>query len=312
MSRPGASTPDARQGARRPVAGGADTSGLSSSTAIMSRPAAASEKADVQREKTVYDHIDEALGVSLPRTWPHAPRRAADSSVRDLELTAVEWIAIDYAFRNLQDLDPYSLLSVGRKAERREIRDAWMSISRAFHPDLWFRRNIGESRERVDAIFKAVSQAFATLDNPRKREVLDQQLSGAAQNRPEVRRDETATRSAATVLVVRARKAVSEKNYEEAAGLLERACGLTEDPGLRIRLAAILLRFPNRLDEAERWLEEVKEVGVRSATWHRVSGTLAWRRGRTDEAQRLFTRALQLKPDDSEARAALERLKQRS
>ncbi|TVR03599.1 MAG: tetratricopeptide repeat protein [Deltaproteobacteria bacterium] len=256
----------------------------------------------------VFDQIDEALGASLPRDWPEAPRRTATGRSADSVLTAGEWIAIDYAARNLECVHPYQLLGVPRDVARPALRKAYMNLSRVFHPDRWFRREVGDAAEAIDRIFKAVSQAYHTLDDPDRRARLDLELGETGPPGPASSGDADALRSSASMLVVRAKKAVGEKRYAEAAELLERACGLVPDPALRIRLAALLLRLPDRLDDAERWLADVEVVGTRSATWNRVRGMLYWKRDELDRAEAAFRRALELRPDDRESREALARL----
>ena len=43
------------------------------------------------------------------------------------------------------------------------VKQAYMMRTRQFHPDRYFRKNIGVFAPRIAAIFKAVTGAFASL-----------------------------------------------------------------------------------------------------------------------------------------------------
>lgn len=59
--------------------------------------------------------------------------------------------------------DPYKLLGVSRGASGEEIKKAYRSLVRRFHPDA----NPGDPR--AEERFKEIQQAYETLSNPEKR-----------------------------------------------------------------------------------------------------------------------------------------------
>jgi CheY-like chemotaxis protein len=80
---------------------------------------------------------------------------------------------IEQIYRLLDELDYYQLLGVEPEAKIREIRDAYFEMSLEFHPDRFFLLRSGELKERIYAIYRRVSEAYAVLSDERRREMYD-------------------------------------------------------------------------------------------------------------------------------------------
>ncbi len=62
---------------------------------------------------------------------------------------------------------PYhDLLGVERGADARVVKRAYFKLSKEFHPDRYFRREIGPYAARLDRIFKKVLEAYEMLSDP--------------------------------------------------------------------------------------------------------------------------------------------------
>jgi curved DNA-binding protein CbpA len=65
---------------------------------------------------------------------------------------------------------PYhEILGVAPDADARAIKRAYFALSKEFHPDRWFRRDIGPWRERVDGVFRKIVEAYELLSDPATR-----------------------------------------------------------------------------------------------------------------------------------------------
>jgi len=99
-------------------------------------------------------------------------------------------------YDKLERVSYYELLGVTPLASRKEIRNAYFALSREFHPDRFFRRDIGDFRWRLDSIFKKLTLAYNVLSTSESREEYDQTVMPeikAAQERaaePEQGKDE--------------------------------------------------------------------------------------------------------------------------
>ena len=76
----------------------------------------------------------------------------------------------------LGELDYYQLLHLESDAKPSDIKRAYHSTSRAFHPDS-NRFQKPDVRRAIDEIAKRVSEAYSILRNPRRRKAYDQQIA---------------------------------------------------------------------------------------------------------------------------------------
>lgn len=75
---------------------------------------------------------------------------------------------------NLGSWSHYKLLGSKRTATAAEIKAAFFKSSKEFHPDAFFRKNLGSYRDRLDRIFRAMKAAYDLLSDPDKREQYNQ------------------------------------------------------------------------------------------------------------------------------------------
>jgi len=107
----------------------------------------------------------------------------------------------------LKELDHYQVLGVGRGASRDEIRAAYFSQSKLFHPDTEFRKRLGSFRQKMEAVFTRLTEAYETLSKKSRRRDYDAYLSARDQ-----------TRAAAEALAKGAREAEALAQEPAAAG----------------------------------------------------------------------------------------------
>ena len=81
--------------------------------------------------------------------------------------------------RIIEELDYYQLLDLRRDAGAGEVKRAYHSSSRSFHPDA-NRHLDGELRAASDAIAKRITEAYAVLRDPRSRQAYDRSLENGA------------------------------------------------------------------------------------------------------------------------------------
>jgi DnaJ-class molecular chaperone len=81
--------------------------------------------------------------------------------------------------RIVGELDYYQLLHLDRGASPREVKLAYHSSSRTFHPDA-NRHLEGELRGAVVDIAKRITEAYQVLRDPRRRQAYDEMLSSGS------------------------------------------------------------------------------------------------------------------------------------
>jgi curved DNA-binding protein CbpA len=79
-------------------------------------------------------------------------------------------------YKARDELSHYQLLDVDRQADNKQIKRAYFKVSKDYHPDTYFRKEIGTFRAKIVALFKKVSLAYEVLSNEQKRAAYDHSL----------------------------------------------------------------------------------------------------------------------------------------
>jgi tetratricopeptide (TPR) repeat protein len=74
----------------------------------------------------------------------------------------------------------FELLDVSRDADADEIKRAYFRLSKTFHPDRYFRREIGEFSACLDRIFRKLVEAYELLSDPNTRSEIERSLAAPA------------------------------------------------------------------------------------------------------------------------------------
>lgn len=94
-------------------------------------------------------------------------------AVQGIALNEQEQLRLDELWAIAQDGDHYDMLDVEEDAERGDIQKAYHALSRLWHPDRYFRQDLGPYGERLEAVFIAINDAYRTLSNESSRRTYD-------------------------------------------------------------------------------------------------------------------------------------------
>ncbi len=98
-----------------------------------------------------------------------------DSSTTD-GLSPEETTAIDALWTIAQNGDHYEILGITEDADRSDVQRAFYELSRKWHPDRYFRQELGIYQERIELLFVAITEAYRTLSNDAARFTYDMEL----------------------------------------------------------------------------------------------------------------------------------------
>ena len=59
--------------------------------------------------------------------------------------------------------DPWALLGIPHGSDAKTVKRAYFALSKAIHPDRYYRKKLGSFRERTSIVFEATSRAYARL-----------------------------------------------------------------------------------------------------------------------------------------------------
>ncbi len=85
----------------------------------------------------------------------------------DIDATAQR--EIDDVYGRVASSNYFEVLGVAAGADLETIRQAFHALSRKFHPDRFFGKNLGGFREKIERIFKRAVEASEVLSNAEKR-----------------------------------------------------------------------------------------------------------------------------------------------
>jgi curved DNA-binding protein CbpA len=87
------------------------------------------------------------------------------------------------AYYRLDDLTHYELLGVHELVDKKQIKSAYYVVAPEFHPDRFFRKNLGSYKHKIEAIFSRLTLAHDVLTHKQKRVEYDEYLEQTHKNR---------------------------------------------------------------------------------------------------------------------------------
>jgi tetratricopeptide (TPR) repeat protein len=85
----------------------------------------------------------------------------------------------------------FELLDVPRDADTKQIKRAYFSLSKVYHPDRYFRANLGDYSERLEQIFRKLVEAYELLSDPNTRAEIERSMGAMPEPEPVAQAGET-------------------------------------------------------------------------------------------------------------------------
>ncbi|MDB4939382.1 MAG: Tetratricopeptide repeat protein [Labilithrix sp.] len=98
----------------------------------------------------------------------------------EVELSADQKKRILDMFYRLDDLDHYTVLGVGKEADKKTVKRAYFELASLMHPDRYFKKNLGSFKGKMEALFGRITEAHDTLVDAAKRLDYDAYLDEVA------------------------------------------------------------------------------------------------------------------------------------
>jgi curved DNA-binding protein CbpA len=271
-----------------------------------------------------------------PRPAPPAPTIAAEAPVSPAEARPAPGVPpppppveisaeaaarrreILDAFEGLKARNHFEVLGIPRGSNDAHVKEAYFRLAKQFHPDAHHDRALADLREKLEAVFIRLGEAYEVLRNPRTRASYEESLAAKAP-RPApppgggpvvghaTPADPAALARAAEQAVARAAKFIEKEQYWDAIQLLDATLPMLEGKLLqkgRLLWARAKMKNPNWVKEAEERLRnEVLADDPRNVEALFLLGTIYRDQKLTSRAQAMFRKVLELKPDHEGALA---------
>jgi curved DNA-binding protein CbpA len=86
-------------------------------------------------------------------------------------------------FYRLDDLDHYTLLGVGKDADKKTVKRSYFELAAVMHPDRYFKKNLGSFKGKMEQLFGRVTEAHDALTDAARRAEYDAYLDEVATTR---------------------------------------------------------------------------------------------------------------------------------
>jgi tetratricopeptide (TPR) repeat protein len=295
-----------------------------SAAATEGEDATASEAAPISLPPDTFDWTGTAAATREREAAKRGPGQDEAATGRRRE--------IEEAWEGLESKNHFQVLGLTRQATAADVKGAYFRLARRFHPDVHHEASMEDMRDKLEAVFIRLGEAYEVLRDTAKRRDYEERLgrprppsSGpapAGTDTPDPEADVQARAERAEEAVRRAEelyKSASEaaegarvrQKYWEAIQLVE---PIVEKLSGRIRLrgrlvlARCYLENPNWAKRAEEALQVATREEPADPDAYRLLGKLYEERGLRTRATTMFRRVQELKPDDAEAAEALLRI----
>ncbi len=113
---------------------------------------------------------------AAPAPKPAPEPAPASASVSATGLSDEQRKRIDDFHDSLDRRDAFQLLEVERGAVDKDVKRAYFKLSKEFHPDRYYGKELGEYRLKLSKIFLAIKEAFELLSDKDRRAAYEESV----------------------------------------------------------------------------------------------------------------------------------------
>lgn len=211
---------------------------------------------------------------------------------------------VDQIFENLDNLDPYQLLEVDKDTDEESLTKNYYKLSKEYHPDRYFAISDASVKDKLTAIFDAITHAYTVLRGTIQEKGAEQAVpvqAGIVEVSAHVDADEYYREGIENL---------KQGHFENAVSSLKKATEANpENAKYWSYLSLALSKLPAQLREAEGSLFEAIKIEPNNADHYVNLGLIYLKGGLKKRAYGQFEKALKLDPDNNKARKGLEMAK---
>lgn len=209
-----------------------------------------------------------------------------------------------------EKIDHYQLLGIETTATPDEIKEAYFSLAKKFHPDRMSNGADSDLKEKANFVFATFNKAFETLSNEAKRQEYDDRGKKEATGDSETNEN---LKEKARIFYLKAKTLFNKKQYWEATSLLEEAVKIDKTKASYILLLGLSqMHIDSMRRKSEKNLQRAAEMEPWNAEPLVALGTLFKTEGLANRARTFFTRAVSINPEHPVAKKNLQQINQGS
>lgn len=262
--------------------------------------------------------IPRAKAAVVEPVVPAPPPRAAlsEEELRQAEARRQE---IEGAHAGLKTRNHFEILGIPKASSEAQVKDAYFRLAKRFHPDTHHDPHLADLRDKLEAVFIRLGEAYEVLRNPRSRSSYESDMASRMPRTPKPQDppepaptlDPDMEASVAELSIRKAEKLIQQEKFWDAIQMLENAIPAAKSrikQKGRVLLARAYLRNPNWLKQAEQVLISATQEDPAYAEPFYMLGTIYKSSGLRSRAVHMFRKAVELKPEHEEAAAEIKAL----
>lgn len=213
----------------------------------------------------------------------------------------------------MQGLNHYDMLGVTQRSSQGIIKKYYYKLMKSYHPDRFAHRQHEEISRKLDDIVSRLTEAYQTLKDDALRNQYDKKLQADKEEQPAARSAGGRQTSKKEVHFRDALFFVSQGRYTEGIEMLNRCIQVDpHDARFYLELAKLQVGNPMWQKKAEENLIAAIQFDATKIEPYLLLGQMYLRNERLESAERYFTSALSLEPENEEAAEGLREIHKRS
>ncbi len=195
------------------------------------------------------------------------------------------------------------ILGVKKDADAKTLKRAYFKLSKDFHPDRYFRKNLGAFADRLDRVFCKISEAYELLSDPSARKEMEKTLSQgsgpAASAGPRLKGKTTPHAFSLVARIQRERRKKAQQYFQAGTAAMEAEDWSDAAHQLRLAIAC----DPKNEDYKAPFGEANRRANDERAERYLKEANSRYDLGEYEAAYKRYVDALHCRPFDAEANA---------
>ncbi len=206
---------------------------------------------------------------------------------------------LNEAYSHFDGLSAHELLEIDENSDAETVKKNYYRLTKEFHPDRYLSSADPSTKDKLSAIFDAVTRAYILLKDEEERKKYFTSLR-------EIQKEEELAAKQAEEQFNHGIKEFKTGNYEGAVACFKLASQLVpEEAQYWSYLSLSFSKIPNRLKDSEEALLQAIKLEPKNAENFANLGHIYLKAGMKESAHNLFEKALTLNPENAKAKKGL-------
>lgn len=206
---------------------------------------------------------------------------------------------VNELYKNCDSMTHYEILGLSSNASQSELKKAYYSLVKKYHPDRYFRLRHDELKGKLSTIFARINHAYTILSDAQKRAEYDSQFLKSTSDKKESKVDSAQER------FEKGYELYLSRVYDEAVTLFGQAVYLDSSKPKYHFYYGLALREVGRFKDAEKAILKAIELWPQNADYVAELGYLYLRLEMKLRARKTFERALSIEPENKKAKEGI-------